>query len=331
MMKIITTAQTAAFFKENDNFTLICHANPDGDTLGSGYGLCGVLHILGKRARVICDDDPSSRFDFLKETIVPALSEFPPNATEIIVTVDVADIELLGSFKDKYPNIDLCIDHHVSNKNYAARTLLDTDAAACANVVWALIKELICEQELKTKPTAAAIAGAIYTGVSTDTGCFRYSNTSAKTHRVAAELMEYNFNVAKINYLMFEMKTRERISLEMEALSGIAFHFNDRCAMITLTYDMLQGIDPEDASNVSTLPKQIEGVEAGIVLKEKKQGVWKVSVRTGENINAQLLCSALGGGGHIRAAGCTLKGTLETVKSEILKEIEKQLYEESAI
>ena len=321
----ITLQQTAEFFRENDDFTLICHSNPDGDTLGSGYGLCGVLHIMGKRARIICDDEPSSRFDFLAEAIDPRLTELAKDADETIITIDVADVELIGSLKDRYPDIDLCIDHHVSNKNYAKRLLIDNTSASCAMVVWELIKELISEKQLKETPKARAIAAAIYTGISTDTGCFRYSNTSAKCHHTAAELMAYSFNVTKINYLMFEMKTRERISLEIEAFNGIEFYWGGKCAVISLTRQMLDGIDPEDASNVSSLPKQIEGVSAGIVFKEKKEDVWKISVRTDENINAQTLCSALGGGGHIRAAGCTLKGTLESVKKAVLSEIEKQI------
>jgi phosphoesterase RecJ-like protein len=324
----INLKETAKFLRENDNFTLVCHANPDGDTLGSGYGLCGALHIMGKRARVICDDEPSSRFDYLLDAVNPALSELLPNEDEIIITLDVADTDLLGTLKDKHPKIDLCIDHHISNKDYAAQTLIDTEAASCSEIVWELIKELVGAETLaKGEHTAAgcAVASAIYTGVSTDTGCFMYSNTTANTHIIAAELMEYGFDVAKINYLMFEMKTRERIKLELAALAGIEYFFGEKCAVITLTSDMLKGVDPEDASNVSILPKQIEGVEAGVVLKQKSADTWKASVRTNENINAQEVCTKLGGGGHIRAAGCTLKGNIDVVKSTILKEIEKQI------
>ena len=321
----INLIQTADFFKQNNNFTLLCHANPDGDTLGSGYGLCGVLHIMGKNARVLCDDEPSKRFDYLLDCIKPDLVAFPENVAETVVTLDVADAALLGSLKDKYPDIDLCIDHHVSNKDYAKRTLLDTSAAACSELVWELIKELITEDELRQSSLSRAIAGAIYTGVSTDTGCFKYSNTTIKSHLVTAELMRYDFDIVRINYLMFELKTRERIKLEQGALENIEYFWDGKCAVITLTADMLEGIDPEDASNVSSLPKQIEGVKAGVVLKEKNPEKWKISVRTSESIDAQKVCTPLGGGGHIRAAGCTLSGSRETAKSAILKEIEKQL------
>ena len=326
----ITISQAVDFFKNNDNFTLICHSNPDGDTLGSGYGLCGALHILGKRARLICDDPASPRFDYLLEAVRPELLEFPTEH-EKVVTVDVADVELIGSLKEKYPQIDLCIDHHISNTYYAKQTLLDTGAAACAELTWELIKALFggnLDSVGGNISGISRICAAIYTGVSTDTGCFRYANTTSKTHSIAAELMSYQFDVAKINYLMFEMKTRQRIQLEQQAFTGIEFFFDGRCAMVTFTADMLEGIDPEDAGNVSVLPKQIEGVDIGVTIKERiKNNIrkWKISIRTSNVINAQLVCSGLGGGGHVCAAGCTLTGELETVKSKVLKEIEKQI------
>lgn len=324
----ISVKQAANFLKQNDNFVIICHSNPDGDTLGCGYGLCGALQLAGKRAEVICDDVPSERFNFLLEAVIPELSA-SPELPETVITVDVADLQLLGSLNDKYPRIDLCIDHHVSNKDYAVRTLLDTEAAACAEIIWELIKEINGEQlkDVKNSKRAAAVAAAIYTGVSTDTGCFKYSNTTLKSHLIAAELMGYNFDAVKINYLMFELKTRARLKLEQTALDEIEYYLDGKVAVITLANAVLDGVDPEDTSNVSALPKQIEGVEAGVVMKEKKPGTWKVSVRTGERINAQAICGKFGGGGHLRAAGCTLEGNLTEIKSAIIKEIEKQLTE----
>jgi phosphoesterase RecJ-like protein len=323
----ITLQQAADFFRQNDNFVLICHANPDGDTLGSGYALCGVLHSMGKYAKVLCADEPSPRFDYLKDTINPELLEFTDTPTEMVVTVDVADLELLGDLQELYSHVDLCIDHHVSNKFYAERSLLDTEAAACAELVWDLIKVMVDKSKdmLMDSQIGKAIAAAIYTGVSTDTGCFRYTNTTAKSHVIAAELMVFDFDVSKINYLMFEMKTRERIELERKAYSGIEYYFGGKCAIITLTAAVLEGIDPADSNNVSVLPKQVEGVEAGVIIKEKDTNTWKISVRTNRNINAQAICAELGGGGHFCAAGCKIKGSLDTVKNAVLQEIEKQI------
>ena len=327
--KSVTLAETVEFINSRDNFTVLCHTNPDGDTLGSGYALCGVLHLIGKRARLICDEKPSARFEFLKETIrdKPEMQVFVEGVDETIVTVDVADVELLGSLKETYANkIDLSIDHHISNKKYATFTLLDTGAAACAELMWELIMQMESNLGQDWPPLVTTpIAAAIYTGIATDTGCFKYPNTTTISHMFAAEVMGYGFDAAKINYTMFEMKTRARIQLEQQAISSMEFYFGEKCALIVLDFELLEGIDPEDAGNVSSLPRQVEGVVVGVVLKEKSKGLWKASVRTGEGANAQAVCDALGGGGHLRAAGCTLTGDVESVKKVILAEVEKQL------
>ncbi|MCL1831421.1 MAG: bifunctional oligoribonuclease/PAP phosphatase NrnA [Oscillospiraceae bacterium] len=328
----VTLSRAAEFFKQNNYFTLLCHANPDGDTLGSGYALCGVLHLMGKYARLRCADEPSPRFAYLKDALVPGLDVFPEGVSETIVAVDVADTELLGDLKHEYAKFDFCVDHHISNKLYAEQTLLDSSAAACAEVVWDLICELknllalVNDVELLLTPQVAA---AVYTGVSTDTGCFRFSNTTPKSHRIAADVMEYGFDVAKINYLMFEMKTRKRLELEQKALAGVEFFYGGKCAVITLTVDMLEGIDPADTGGVSVLSKQVEGVDVGVIIKErdpaKELNAWKISLRTNTNINAQAICCTFGGGGHMRAAGCKIKGTLDEVKELVLAEIAKQV------
>jgi phosphoesterase RecJ-like protein len=145
--------------------------------------------------------------------------------------------------------------------------------------------------------------------------------------------MSYGFDVARINYLMFEMKTRRRIELEQKAYAGIEYFFGGRCAAIALSIEMLEGVDSADTNNISILPKQVEGVEAGIIFKERKPKIgeinseptWKISVRTNRNINAQEICAALGGGGHMCAAGCKLEGSLEKVKGIVLAEIGKQM------
>jgi phosphoesterase RecJ-like protein len=284
------------------------------------------LHLTGKRASVLCDETPSQRFDFLSDAID---KEKLCHSPKIIVTVDVADTDLLGSLKESYPKIDLCIDHHVSNKKYAARTLVDENAGACAEIIWKIIREIAGEQ-LKPGGKWPSIASAIYAGVSTDTGCFKYSNTTPETHRIAAELMQFGAKTERINYLMFEIKTRERIALEQKAYEKMEYFFGGECALVVLTSDMIDGLDPEDSGAISILPKSINGVKAGVVVKEKV-GVWKVSVRSGwpgnssHGFNSQAVCSALGGGGHAGAAGCTLRGELEAVKKLVLNEIEKQL------
>jgi phosphoesterase RecJ-like protein len=314
MSQAIDLKQTAELLLANDSFAIICHASPDGDTLGGAYALCGALQKIGKRAKVILPEAASRRFDYLLSAV--EVQEFDE---EFAVTVDVADSELLGDLKEKYKNPDLCIDHHISNTGYAKNLLLDSDAAAACEVVFRLIKLF------GANAMSADIAACLYTGISTDTGCFKFSNTSADSHRLTAELMEYGFDCAGLNYLLFEMRTKERLALERIALESVEMHFDGRCAMISLTKEAIGAADDEDMNAISALSRQIEGVEAGVTLKEKEENVWKASVRTKSYMNAQVICASFGGGGHQRASGCKLNGTLEECKKKLLEEIKKHM------
>ena len=241
---------------------------------------------------------------------------------EFVISVDVADKSLLGSMEQVYENkIDLCIDHHISNTGYAKMLLLDGHAAAACEVVFELIKvlsELYGENLMNPD-----IAACLYTGISTDTGCFKFANTNARAHFHAAELMEYDYDFSSLNYLLFEMRTIERLALERQALESVEYAFNKKVAIITLTKKMLEEADDEDVNAISSLSRQIQGVELGVTFKEKEPDIWKVSLRSNNYINSQIICSNLGGGGHKRAAGCRLKGSFNECKARLLKEIEQ--------
>ncbi|MCL2076923.1 MAG: bifunctional oligoribonuclease/PAP phosphatase NrnA [Oscillospiraceae bacterium] len=317
----IDIKQTAEFLSENDRFTLICHASPDGDTLGGTFALCGALQKLGKNARIITPEIPSVRFDYLKNAVSEQdLGVSQNSAREIVITVDVADTTLLGNCEKEYGGrIDLCIDHHVSNTDFAELTLLDSNAAAACEIVFELIKQL---EGIHGKTIMnPAIAACLYTGIATDTGCFRFSNTTLNSHRLTAELMAHDFDYAGINYLLFEMRTKERLKLEKQALENVEFAFGGKCAMITLSIEMLKDADQEDLNGISSISRQIEGVELGVTLKEKEPNIWKVSLRSNDYVDARLICSNLGGGGHKRAAGCRVTGSERECKDKLLREI----------
>ena len=317
MSQTIDLKQTAELLSEKDRFALICHASPDGDTLGGAFALCHALQKLQKSSKVITPEAPSKRFDYLKNGL-----EIQDFEEEFIISVDVADAALFGDMENEYKDkIDLCIDHHVSNTGYAGKLLLDKNAAAACEVVLELIKEL--SRLHKTELMNTDIAACLYTGISTDTGCFRFANTNADSHRRTAELMEYNFDCAGLNYLLFEMRTVHRIELEKKAFESTEYAFGGKCAMIILTKEMLSGADEEDINAISSLPRQIQGVELGVTFKEKEANIWKISLRSNNYIDSRQICSNLGGGGHKRAAGCRLKGSFDECKQKLLNEIEQ--------
>lgn len=305
----ITLDAAAQFLLDNDDFLILSHANPDGDTCGCAYGLCGALQRVGKRARIACSDPLSERFAFLREAI-----ETQDFDEKTVVSVDVADKSLLGDLEEKYGDIvDLALDHHVSHRSFGKRIFVDDSAAAACEIIYDLVL-LLGEGALDEK-----VAKCLYTGIATDTGCFKFGNTTRATHEKAGKLMEYGFDAADLNYVLFDMKTKARIELERYVFENIEFFAEDKGAIIALSKEILDSVDVEDINGISALPRQIQGVEVGVVLKEKKDG-WKASLRS-NNVNVQEICGLFGGGGHIRAAGCTVKGALDEVKKQIIKAV----------
>ena len=172
------------------------------------------------------------------------------------------------------------------------------------------------------------IADCIYTGVSTDTGCFRYSNTTEKSHNVAGKMFFAGCNFPMINYTMFEMKSLSRIALERELLGTIEYHSGGKCAAAYITSEMMEktGADNAELEGVASIPREIEGVEVGITFRQRDDG-WKISVRTSDDVDAAAICKALGGGGHRCAAGCFIAGSLEAAKKAMLEAAKKALAE----
>lgn len=313
---LIDRKKAAEILKENDDFLILSHANPDGDTLGCAYALCGILQKMGKRAKTLCADEPVPRMRFLQDTIVNQSFE-----EKTIVTVDVADKKLLGALDEQYgDNILLAIDHHESRREFAQYTLVDSGAAAACEIIYEVAAEMGAQLDGET-------AACLYTGLATDTGCFKYSNTTARTHIIAARLMEYDFPYEQINYNLFDLKTKGRIALEQRIMHDIEFYSDDRIAVVWLTSELINQfegrVDTEDFNGLASLPRQIEGVILGVTVKQKSDNVFKVSMRSAEPINAAKVCALFGGGGHARAAGCTLEGSLEFVRAKLLPVLEK--------
>lgn len=307
----ISVEQAAEFFKANDDFLILMHASPDGDTLGCGYALCGALQRLGKRARAVCPDEIPSKFDYLKEGVENP--EFEPGN---VVCVDVADTVLLGDMKAVGETAKLCIDHHLSNRGYAEMTLLRADYAACCELMYGVITAL-------GVPFDRQLANCVYTGTATDTGCFKFSNTTAQTHIIAAEMIKYGADFARINYVNFDLKTQGRIKLEQEVLNNIRYFADGRVALITVPLELrrsIPDIDSDDVGALANIPRQIEGVDVGICLKEKKPGVFKASLRSSERVDSAEICSLFGGGGHECSAGCSFENcTIDEAADKVVK------------
>ncbi|MBR2914040.1 MAG: bifunctional oligoribonuclease/PAP phosphatase NrnA [Oscillospiraceae bacterium] len=314
-MQRIDVQQTAEFLRSCEDAYILIHQSPDGDCVGSGYSLQAVLRQLGNRAKVLCSDEIPARYDYL---LPESEEEFEPKC---IITVDVADPKLLGKYKDLYADrVDLCIDHHVSNLLYAKQTLLCADAAAACEILYALYRYMQVQ-------FTEQIAMCLYTGMATDTGCFKFDNTTPETHIYTAELMREfpDIRYGLINRNMFDVKTPSRLRAEMLMIQAMEYYLDGKCAMICVTQELRDktGMEENDTEGLTNLPTQPEGVEVGVTLREREPNVYKVSLRSAKDVNVSAICQGLGGGGHVKAAGCLLKGSLDEVKATILEAVEK--------
>ncbi len=314
MSENIDLINAISILLKSNNVLILCHKNPDGDTIGSAAALYHALKNLGKTAAVLCNDEINTRYDYMQIELFN--NSFEP---AFIVAVDVAGAQLFGEGLSEYINkVDLCIDHHPSNSGFANMLLLDDKASATAELLYDVIEKMGVE-------ITPLIASCLYTGVATDTGCFRFANTTAKTHGVAQKLIEHGVNSVELNQILFENKSKRRILIERLALESLEFLHDDRCALINITLEQMEeiGVLQTDLEGITALPRAIEGVEIGVTIRQQTNSSFKVSVRTLKGIDAAQICAGLGGGGHTQAAGCEIVGSIESVRAAILAEIEK--------
>ncbi|MCR5523718.1 MAG: bifunctional oligoribonuclease/PAP phosphatase NrnA [Clostridia bacterium] len=313
----IDLRETAEYLLENDDYVFLCHTSPDGDTVGSAVALAYGLRSKGKRIIIRCGDEFAKDYDFMF-----ADYEEPDFEPKRVVTIDVADNKLLGEKYDALygGRVDLCIDHHASNILYAQRVCLEADSASTAEMIFILLGLMNIE-------ITPIIASCLFTGVTTDTGCFRYSNTTQRTYDIAAKLVGLGADSYNIIQVFFETKTKTYAALERLALDTMRFYFSDRCALICVTRDMFEktGSDDSETVKLANIPRQIEGVLVGVVMRELEDGSFKASVRTHGDIDASAICKRLGGGGHAGAAACVIKAEKQQAINMLLKEVEAEI------
>lgn len=308
--------EAAQWLLQQQDVVILCHRSPDGDTLGSASALCRGLRQLGRRARVLCADQIGRRFQFLFEGLEE--QEFEPKT---VVSVDVADEQLLGSLQPVYAGkIQLSLDHHPSNTRYAERCCVQPQSSAACELLFDFLPLLGVKLD-------TAIATALYTGISTDTGCFQYINVTPHTHRVAAALLELGVPAPQINHAMFGTKSRQRLALERAALDTLQFYHNGEIAVLVLTRKMVEetGASDDDTDGIASIPRSIEGVRVGVTVKEKADDLVKVSLRALQPVNASDICAKFGGGGHPGAAGCAIHFGVEEARRQLVEAISAYL------
>ena len=309
--------EAAAFLRTHDNYLLLTHKRPDGDTIGCAAGLCRALRALGKTAYVLPSLDATRLLGSYLEGLT-APEDFIPDT---VVSVDIAALGLLPDNAQPWrERIDLAIDHHPSQEFFAKETCLEADKAACGEIIWKICGELGVMD--------ADIAAPLYVAVSTDCGCFVYANTTPHTHKVAAALMEQGIPAKALNKKHFRTKSMRRMKLESLILQNMRLYHGGTVAVAPISLEMMAqaGATSEDTDDLAAFLGQIEGVLHTATIREHEGGECRISVRTqADLLNATKVCARLGGGGHRAASGCTVQGTVEVAERAILAAIDEQL------
>ena len=310
----MTVTQAAQRLSAMDRVGLLTHVRPDGDTIGSAAALCLALRALGKEAYLLPNPEITSTYlPYAAPCLAP--EGWQPDQ---VVSVDVAVPGLLPESAAPYAgNIALAIDHHPSHSYFAAESLVDASAAACGEIVYEVIRCLT--------PITPAIALPLYVAISTDTGCFAYSNTTARTHAIAAALLETPLDISGVNKALFRTKSRVRLQMEAYMAAHMELYDADRVVVMTIPLSLRRemGATDADIEELSSLAALVEGTDCAVTLRELDGETVKVSLRTGPRVNATEVCARLGGGGHRAAAGATVHGTLDTVKQAVLAAVQE--------
>ena len=308
-MQEMTRLDCADWLLDHDRFVILTHRKPDGDTVGSAAGLCRGLRSLGKTAHVLENPDITPLFAPLLE----GLTKERPEEGDLLVAVDVAaDNMLPRAYDDLKFSIDLRIDHHGSGREYTPREHVDPESASCAEIIWELLLDMEIEPDKET-------AEAIYVGVATDTGCFRFANTTAHTFDVAGDCAAAGADVYSWNQRIFDTRSMAKLRLQawitdhVQLLSGGSIAL---CAIPVAVEEEL-GVSEDDWNDISSFLRSIEGVKMSALLRQSSESHVKASLRAVPGYDVSVICGQFGGGGHAGAAGCSVKMTLQEAAAVI--------------
>ena len=299
MMKTLTRAECAGFLLDHDRFAIITHCGPDGDTVGSAAALCLGLRQLGKTAHVLENSQVPEKYKYLLEGLTKSDAE----ETDTVVSVDVAAAHMLSeASRHLAEKVELRIDHHGSATPFAQNELVDSTAAACGDIIYDLLTLLGVKLERH-------MANALYTAVSTDTGCFRYANTNDHSFAVASACSRVSPDIFRIAQQLFDTVTMGRLRLQSWVVEHMQVLCGGKIVVCGIPADLQERLEltDEDMGNLSGFLRSIEGVKMAATVKQDKEGHTGFSVRAVPGYDAAAVCEKFGGGGHKGAAGAGME------------------------
>lgn len=318
-MSSSTFPEIAKVLREKRSFTVLSHVRPDGDALGSQLAMALTLLKLGKDVRVWNEDGILEKYSFLPRA---ELLKKPPATREnvdVVIALDTAIQNRMGTALESIgtSEIFINIDHHPSNPRYGDMVYVDAASPATGQILFELLKA-------GGFAIDSDIAENLFVAISTDTGSFQYSNTTARTFEIAAELIRAGVNVGRISQQIYENYPRRRVELLRELLRTMRFDADGRVASFSLSMQTAAdlGVLPEDNEGLIDHLRAIQGVIVAVFFEELTEGKVRVSMRSkDENVDVCAICQKFGGGGHKLAAGARVRGTLDEVKQRVLEAI----------
>ena len=299
--------------RKRETFLITTHVNPEGDAIGSSLALALALSSIGKKVEVITQDPVPKGLKFLPSSDTIKQAKSIDRRFDAVITVDCGDLERVGFLKiDNIPgDILINIDHHVTNKGFGAVNFVE-DAVASAQLIYDIMKRL-------NIPLTPDIATCIYTAIMTETGSFRYSNTTSETFKIAQEMVSAGAMPWNIAEQIFNRNNIGRIKLLGLILESLDRSDDGKISWITVREQMYRetGTSKEDVEDFINFPRSIEGVEVAILFRESNQG-WKISLRSNGKVDVSNMALEFGGGGHSMAAGFFIQGGHEEVKKRVV-------------
>lgn len=305
-----------------DNILISAHVNPDGDAVGSTTALAWALKKMGKNVIVLLEEY-GDKYDFLKasEIIKHNTEDIDMSGPVLFLALDCGDKERLGNFVEEFDNASetVNIDHHMSNTEFAKYNYVYDKSSTC-EIIYEILKEFGIELD-------GTIAKSLYMGILTDTGGFRHSNTTSRTHEVAAELLKEDFSHTELYEELFSNTAYEAMKILGRALEKMELFFDGQVSFSCITEKDMEelGADNTHLGIVIDKLKSIKGVRVAIFLSERGNEEIKVSMRADGTVDICKIAMEFGGGGHFRACGCSILDSMEKAKTIILDKIEKEL------
>lgn len=298
---------------------IFTHMSPDGDAIGSSLALYLGLKQLKKDVEVVIDEY-SKCFKFLPN--VDDIKSTGQKTYELAIAIDCATKGRLFDPNNSFDNsnMTISIDHHISNTYYAKLNYVEDKSPAASKTLVKILKRL--GVSINTEIGTCLMAGII-----TDSGGFRYSNVDDETFEFAANMLDVGVNISDIYYRTFDVKTRAQFELSKIATERLKFYNKDRIALTYVTLKDMKKVKSQigDHEGIVNVARNIEGVEVSIFLREDENGIYKVSLRSNDNVNVSDIAEMFGGGGHERAAGCIFDCSLDEAIKRLLKEVNKVL------